>query len=233
MSNGSQHLKVDADIGKNRLYFTIAGTIEKGDLDRLYTDTRFCVADLKPGFDVITDLSRCHLGHLSALPTFRKIMHYLVAHGVRNVVRIMNPDNLIHRQIVNFAARIPGYHAKYVAGYQEAEAALEQTRDRGDLRFLLPETPVILLINEQEETTELIDISVGGCAVKRSSATLPADCRLAVKLPLPQRDGTIKEFTIRSRLVKEFDDGIAIEFTELNDADRDSLRSCLVDAVQR
>lgn len=232
MSNGSQRLKVDADIGKNRLFFTIAGTIQRGDLDRLYTDTRFCVADLAPGFDVITDLSQCHLGHLSALPAFRKIMQYLVAHGVRDVVRIMNPDKLIHRQIVNFAARVPGYQTVYVASFEEAEAVLEQSRDRGTLRFLLPETGVILVVDDREESGTLINISAGGCAV-RLATKLPADCRLALRLSLTRRDGTIEEFTLPSRLVRELEDGVAIAFETLADDDRDLLNTCLVETVQR
>ncbi len=232
MSNGPQRLKVDADIGKNRLFFTVAGTIQRGDLDRLYTDTRFCVADLAPGFDVITDLTQCHLGHLSALPTFRKIMQYLVAHGVRDVVRIMNPDKLIHRQIVNFAARVPGYQTVYVASFEEAEAVLEQSRDRGTLRFLLPETGVILIVDDREESGTLLNISVGGCAV-RLATKLPADCRLALRLSLMRRDGTAQEFTLPARLVRELEDGVAIAFETLADDDRELLNTCLVEAVQR
>jgi hypothetical protein len=232
VSNGSQRLKVDADIGKNRLLFTIAGTIERDDLDRLYTDTRFCVADLAPGFDVITDLSQCHLGHLSALPIFRKIMQYLVAHGVRDVVRIMNPDNLIHRQIVNFAARVPGYQTMYVASYQEAEALLEQSRERSTLRFSLPATTIILLVDDREQPATLINISAGGCAV-RPATKLPADCRLTTKLSLSRRDGTVEEFTLPSRLVRELEDGVAIAFETLTENDRERLNTCLVEAVQR
>ena len=181
---------------------------------------------------MITDLSQCHLGHLSALPTFRKIMQYLVAHGVRDVVRIMNPDKLIHRQIINYAARIPGYQAMYVASHEEAEAVLEQSKDRGTLRFLLPETPVTLVVDDREEPGTVLNISVGGCAV-RPAAKVPADCRLAVRLSLPRRDGTIEEFTLPSRLVRELEDGVAIAFETLADDERERLNTCLVEAVQR
>ena len=50
-------LKVKADIIENRLYFKFSGKAEKDDLDKLYTDVRFLVADLTPGFDVIKDFS--------------------------------------------------------------------------------------------------------------------------------------------------------------------------------
>ena len=65
-------LKVKADIVKNRLYLAIGGKAVKKDLDKLYTDVRFYVADLRSGFDVITDLSECSLGHLNGVSTFRK-----------------------------------------------------------------------------------------------------------------------------------------------------------------
>jgi hypothetical protein len=88
------NLKVKADIGKNRLYFTISGKVVREDLDKLYTDVRFGVADLKPGFDVISDLSECNLGHLSGVPTFRKIMNFLISKRVGEVVRVINSNSL-------------------------------------------------------------------------------------------------------------------------------------------
>jgi hypothetical protein len=64
--------RVTVDLKKNRLYITIAGRLNKKDLDGLYTDIRFGVADLQPGFTVINDLTKCTLAALSGLPTFKK-----------------------------------------------------------------------------------------------------------------------------------------------------------------
>jgi hypothetical protein len=102
-------LKVKADISKNRLYFTIAGQAVKEEMDKLYTDVRFCVADLKPGFDVISDLSECNIGYLSGVPTFRKIMNFLITKEVGDVVRIINGKSLIFKQVLNLSSRICGY----------------------------------------------------------------------------------------------------------------------------
>ena len=52
------------DIKRNGLYITLSCDPSKKVLDKVYTDVRFCVADLKSGFDVVTDLSQCTLGHL-------------------------------------------------------------------------------------------------------------------------------------------------------------------------
>ncbi len=102
-------LKVKADISKNRLYFTISGQAVKKEMDKLYTDVRFCVADLRPGFDVISDLSECNIGHLSGVPTFRKIMNFLITKEVGDVVRIIKGKSLIFKQVLNLSSRICGY----------------------------------------------------------------------------------------------------------------------------
>ncbi len=232
MSSEKPRLKVDADIGKNRLFFTVAGTVNKADLDRLYTDVRFCVADLRPGFDVITDLRGCHLGHLSALPTFKKIMHYLITHGVRDVVRVMNPDNLIHRQVVNFAARVPGYRAMYVNSMEEAEVLLEGSAKRGKLRFMLPDKSIVYTIDNQDTRAALIDISCSGCAIKSLPAP-PIGRDLSVSLSFTRNDQELCNFTFASRITRELADGFAVEFSDISDADREALQACLTEALQR
>jgi hypothetical protein len=70
---------------KKPVCITIGTSATKVELNKVYTDIRFCVSDLKPGIDVITDLSRCTLGHLNGIATFKKIMDYLVAQKVGRV----------------------------------------------------------------------------------------------------------------------------------------------------
>lgn len=43
---------------KNRLYLKMAGEMSKRELEKLYTEVRFCVADLQPSFNVIADYIR-------------------------------------------------------------------------------------------------------------------------------------------------------------------------------
>ena len=93
--SGPLKAKVKTDIKKNRLYITLPTTIVKKDLEKIYSDIRFGVADLKPGFDVITDLTYCTIGHLSAISTLRKIMAFLVSNKVGRVVRIVGNMNVI------------------------------------------------------------------------------------------------------------------------------------------
>lgn len=120
-------LRVAADLKKNRLYITIAGRLNKKDLDGLYTDIRFGVADLKPGFDVITDLSECTLAALSGFTTFNKITNHLLASDVGKVIRIIDERRIIFKQILNSAARIKGYTPIYVKSLEEAEKELQRS----------------------------------------------------------------------------------------------------------
>lgn len=121
----ANRLGVKADLKKNRLYITIAGKLNKKDLDGLYTDIRFGVADLQPGFDVITDLTECTLAALSGFATFNKITDHLLANNVGKVVRIIDERRIIFKQILNSASRIKGYTAVYVKSLEEAENELK------------------------------------------------------------------------------------------------------------
>lgn len=119
---------VRADLKKNRLYITIAGRLNKKDLDGLYIDIRFCVADLQPGFAVINDLSECTLAALSGLPVFKKITDHLISHEVGQVIRIVDKRRIVFKQILNASARMSGYTPVYVTSLEEAEELLDGPR---------------------------------------------------------------------------------------------------------
>lgn len=120
-----KNLRVNADLKENRLHITIAGRLNKKDLDSLYTDIRFCVADLQPGFDVITDLTNCNLAALNGISTFNKISEHLVASQVGRVIRIIDERRIVFKQMLNFAARMKGYTPIIVKSLEEAENALK------------------------------------------------------------------------------------------------------------
>ena len=111
---------------KNRLHVTLVETITKRDASSLYTEIRFCVADLKPGFDVITDLTRCRIAHISGLPSFVKVREFLLAKEVGTIVRIVGKGKLIFKQFQRITGNKSGYNIVYVSTLQEAEEALRQ-----------------------------------------------------------------------------------------------------------
>lgn len=116
-----------ADLKNNRLYITIAGRLNKKELDGLYTDIRFCVADLQPGFAVINDLSQCTLAALSGLPTFKKITDHLIAHDVGKIIRIVDERRVVFKQILNVSATLKGYTPVYVQSHEEAAEVLNNS----------------------------------------------------------------------------------------------------------
>lgn len=121
---------VTADVKRNLLLITLRGSVPKKDVERLYTDIRFCVADLKPGFAVITDMSEARIGHLSAIETFFKITRYLAEKKVGPVVRVVGQAKVIFNQIAKLSRQITGYQAMYAKSVEEAEVILADLAEK-------------------------------------------------------------------------------------------------------
>ncbi len=125
MSNSKKKkAKVVADIKKNRLYITFDQDVLRSDIEGIYTDIRFCVADLQPGFDVVNDLSNSRLGHLSGIRTFMKITDFLAANQVGKVIRVLGKQSILFKQITKLSRKIEGYKPLYVSTLQDAEELL-------------------------------------------------------------------------------------------------------------
>lgn len=115
---------VTADVKRNLLSIKLQGSVAKKDVERIYTDIRFCVADLKPGFAVITDLTEARIGHLSGIDTFIKITRYLAEKKVGPVIRVVGQAKVIFNQIAKLSRQITGYQAMYAKSIEEAEVIL-------------------------------------------------------------------------------------------------------------
>ncbi|MBU1567287.1 MAG: hypothetical protein KJ630_16900 [Proteobacteria bacterium] len=115
---------VTADIKRNRLIIRLRGEVPKKDVEQIYTDVRFCVADLKPGFSVITDLTEARIGHLSAIGTFKKITAYLTEKQVGQVIRVVGQGKVIFQQLAKLTDKTAGYQPMYAKNIEEAEVLL-------------------------------------------------------------------------------------------------------------
>jgi hypothetical protein len=228
------NLKVKANIGKNRLYFTISGKAVKEELDKLYTDVRFSVADLKPGFDVISDLSECSLGHLSGVPTFRKIMNFLISKEVGSVVRVIKGDSIIFKQIMNISARICGYEPIYVSSLEEAEEKLDQSIKRNGIRFRITDyLPVTYISNETNGKGNIYNLSTSGCAIEVATLPVSIDDDISLKFEFKAKDKQAGEFIIKAKVVRADEKTFAVTFNDLNGNTKDLLWKCLIDEAQR
>ena len=125
--------KVTADLKNNRLTIELRGKVSKSEVERIYTDIRFCAGDLKQGFDVITDMRNCQIGYLAGALTFKRIMEFLLANGVRRVVRITGKSKPFLHQVSRITSSITGYQPIYVISYEEAESVLAESSEAIDM----------------------------------------------------------------------------------------------------
>ena len=126
MTSRKKNSKVTADIKKNRLVILLAGHIRKNELERIYTDIRFCVEDLQPGFDTVTDMRNCTIGYLSGAPVFKKIVDFLRSKEVGRVVRIKGRSRIILQQMSRLTNKLESYEVIYVSSPEEAEEVLQK-----------------------------------------------------------------------------------------------------------
>ncbi len=227
------NLKVVADIGKNRLYFTFTGKLFKKDMDKLYTDVRFCVEDLQSGFDVISDFSECKLAYINGIPTLRKIMNYLIANGVGDVVRVLPGKNLIYRQIINLATRVQGYRPIYVSTLEEAEDKLANSIKRNGLRLHLHQLPVEYMIDDTKRKGHILNISKSGCAVVSKTLKPPIDEEIQLIITFIAQDTSSYVFKVKARVARVESDMFAVEFTELDNDRKEKLWQSLIYESQR
>lgn len=222
-----------ADTKRNRLYITLSCDPSKKILEKVYTDVRFCVADLKPGFDVVTDLSQCTLGHLNGISTLRKIMGYLVRNQPGEVVRVIGKMSLIFKQLIMFTAKFQGYKPVYVATLEEAEDILANSKRRNGLRFHIRQQQIDYRVNQEEGKGYLIDLSISGCAVQQPTIPLVTAKEITVIFTLDQEQNVPAKFTINAKVVRVQDDMFAAQFLDLDNEMKGLLYKCLTYEAQR
>jgi hypothetical protein len=232
MKANSRKLKATANITKNRLYITIAGKLTKENLDKLYTDIRFCVADLTPGFDVVNDISECTLAALSGIPTFKKITNHLITSRVGKIIRVIDEQKTVVKQVINFASKVQGYSVIYVNSLEEAENKLVESQQREGLRFYLHSQPVKYTLGEAEGDGYISDISTSGCAIK-SATLLPAvDDSISFATTFNKQENLIENFEILARVARVEEESFSIKFETLDDKQKESLWERLVHESQ-
>jgi hypothetical protein len=117
--------EVSVDAEKNRLNIIVTGALRKEEMEKICADLIVCMPELKPGFDVVTDLTQCKLAHLSGVPAFKKITNILLENKVGKVVRVVGKAKLVFNQISRITEHIQGYKAIYVSTLEEADEILK------------------------------------------------------------------------------------------------------------
>lgn len=227
-------LQVKADIKKNRLHFTFAGNVSKQDMDKLYTETRFCVADMKPGFDVISDYTECSLLHLSGLKPFKKIMNYLMANNVGEIVRVVNDKSILYKQIVNLSSLIWGYRPIYVSTHEEAEIKLKNAIKRNGIRFHVNDLSIEFELDGIREHGNIINISTSGCAISSNLSNIIIGKDISLTIQFENKNENQNDFKIIAKIVRVDDGGnFAVRFENIDDEQKVNLWKCLIDESNR
>ena len=226
-------VKATANIRKNRLHVAISGNIDSKSLEKLYTEIRFCVADLKKGFEVISDISQCNLLYVSSLPIYKKIIDYLIANNVGEIVRVIKNDNISFKQIINFSSKIHSIKPIYVASKEEAEVKLEQCIKRDGIRFQLNNLLLQYELNDAVGKGLVVDISVSGCAVESSSIPLVAEDLINLIITFDPHDTLASDFQLKARVVRVSDQQFAAQFLDLDEGQKEQLYKRLAYEVSR
>ena len=209
---------VKANIKKNRLFLKFSGTVSKKELDKIYTDIRFAVADLLPGFSVINDLSECTLCHLSGIASYKKISNYLIKSGAKNVVRIINKDSLVLKQFLQFAARFAEYIPVYVSTLEEAEALLDNSDERNSLSFHFAGRPSVKYFSDTAEGEgQVLNISTNGCKIISTTFPPVIDQEIDITISFNVYQSAQKTFNAKACVVRTDNDGFAVEYSNLSE----------------
>lgn len=231
MTDSLKRSKAVAEVRSNRLVITFADTITKQDMGSLYTDVRFCVADLKFGFSVISDFSRSHLIHLNSVPTCRKIVHYLISNGVGEVVRIVQQDRLVYKQILNLALKVSGYKSLYVPTFDEAVERLDQIEKRDGLRLSLRGVKGKYQAGILEGVGEVLDVSTSGCALVKVSQPVTVGEEILLALSLVNEEESMA-FQFRASVVRATGDSFAVAFIGVDGEQKEKLWNGLLLQLQ-
>lgn len=219
---------VFTDIKKNRLYITITGHLTKVQLERFYTDVRFGVADLKPGFDVVNDLSGCTLAALSGLPIFNKITNYLITNKVSRVVRVVNNNKVVFRQILNVGSRMQGYKAIYVESVEEADRELDVPMQAESLRFYLHQKLVKYVLNGEHGEGNLVNISTTGCTIAVPSISLLPGDTISLSVVFEKKDDLLEEVAVDGITVAVDSEGVTVDYIDFDEQLQEQLWHRLV-----
>lgn len=126
-SDQKSHCSAQAAPEKNRLYILIEGVVDKAAAESLVTSIFQETTRLKPGFDVITDLSKMKIGFPSAALYLRNAMEFLKSRSVRHTVRVVGNSK---SALMQFARATNAFRAKYRVSYvttmEEAEKKLSE-----------------------------------------------------------------------------------------------------------
>ena len=115
---------IEADIEKNRLYVKLVGFFDYDEMKDSTDKTIVEAKKLKPGFDVINDVSEFKPAAQDLLKEIERAQSFLKKAGVRHGVRVEGKAKLTNIQF-NRIGKTVNYIADVVETMEEAEKLLD------------------------------------------------------------------------------------------------------------
>lgn len=220
-------LNVKADVIENRLYFKLSGDFAKEEIDKLYTEVTFLVADLTPGYDVIADFSECDIEQIQG-QSLNKISNYLITNGLGEVVRVINGNSLLYDQAKSLPSLSSGIIPVYAKSHEEAKEHLANSIKRNGIRFYVNNLPIKYSTNKQCGTGNLVNISTGGCSVESTTLPVSDGEEFSVQITFHEHDFLNNEFQVNACVIRGNDNSFAAKFMELKNDQKDQLWKCII-----
>ena len=125
--------KISTDLAKNRLYVILYGFSSMDQVNDTIREMKEAVQQLKPGFDVVTDISNYKPALPEIAQAIQSMQVFLKQSGMRRAIRIVSASTQGPRIASSQFARTSravGYEAEIVSSVAEADRLLEDDPDR-------------------------------------------------------------------------------------------------------
>jgi len=118
-------IRIDPE--KNRLYLTFEGSFEYREAKQAAEDLLEQIKSLKPGFDVITDISKLESSSVEAGEILIKGHESLAELGMNRIVRVVGKqiENVVGKVQVELISKTHGISAENADSIMEAEYLLD------------------------------------------------------------------------------------------------------------
>lgn len=116
--------KVKIDIQDNRLYLTLSGVISIPEAMKVRDEIFKGVESLKPGFDVINDLSKYIHADESGAVYLQDVTRFFIDKKVNRIVRVVGQSKTGLMQFAKYSQLVETINIKYLPTMEEAEAFL-------------------------------------------------------------------------------------------------------------
>ncbi len=117
---------IHSDKSRNRLYLTLSGVISLSEAEQVKEEIFKEVEQLRPGFDVVNNLSKYIQGDERAAPVLQGVEKFFLEHNVKRVVRVVGTSKTGLMQFAKFSQLKENGNIHYFPTMNEAEKFLDR-----------------------------------------------------------------------------------------------------------